>query len=414
VRVIGRPRVAVAAAPLLLALLPTCAGHLPPCPAAGGPAWTELDGTHFRLQTDEDPAAARAALKDLEQLQAALLLVFGAPPDLDVGKLPVVVVDRGWTDFAPRQVRGFFTQALFQPLIIMAAGSPLNQQQVIKHELVHYLSHKVIPNQPRWLSEGLATYYETIEYDADAGRITVGRPSPERLRGAQRASVANIEAMFAAQTIGGDDDAGRFYAAAWVTMHYLINHRAMALVGYQKALRERASPEAAWTAAFGAQTPAQVALDVQRYVDGGRYELLIYKFPAPRRGEPAERRLTDADAHAIRALLYLSRIGAALGPEPEDRRPVARRELDEALRQDPAHVRARAIAHWLLGAPVDFERAAAATRTNAGDWLAWLLLSDAYEARNDRAGWDDAVRHVAELARADRSVRIQGTFSPHP
>ena len=46
--------------------------------------------------------------------------------------------------------------------------------------------------------------------------------------------------------------------------------------------------------------------------------------------------------------------------------------------------------------------------------MAWLLLSDAQEARNDRAGWDDAMKHVAELARADPSVRIRGTFSPHP
>src|SRR6185436_10623701 len=99
---IRRRRAVVVAGPLLLALVPTCAGHLPPCPAAGGPAWAELT--------------------DLEQLQAALLTVFGVPPDLDTGRLPVVVVDRGWTDFSPRQVEGFFTQALFQPLVVMVAG----------------------------------------------------------------------------------------------------------------------------------------------------------------------------------------------------------------------------------------------------------------------------------------------------
>ena len=173
---IRRPRAVVVAGPLLLALVPTCAGHLPPCPAAGGPAWTELESPHFRLRTDDDSAAARAALTDLEQLQAALLTVFGVPPDLDTGRLPVVVVDRGWTDFSPRQVEGFFTQALFQPLVVMVAGGELHRQELIKHELVHYLSHMVMERQPRWLAEGLATYYATIEYDEDAGRITVGRP----------------------------------------------------------------------------------------------------------------------------------------------------------------------------------------------------------------------------------------------
>src|SRR5262245_34804553 len=122
------------AAALALFVAPAaCLGHLPPCPAAGGPAWTELQSAHFRLRTDEDAAAARTVLTDLEQLQAALLFVFAAPPDLDTGRLPVVVVDRGWTDFAVREIDGYFTQALFQPLVVMPSRSQAFQLQVIKH-----------------------------------------------------------------------------------------------------------------------------------------------------------------------------------------------------------------------------------------------------------------------------------------
>jgi hypothetical protein len=377
--------------------------------------WTELEGAHFRLRTDEPPAAARAALTDLEQFQAALLMVFGVSPDLDTGKLPVVVVDRGWTDFAPRQIGGFFTYALFQPLIVMLAGGELARQRSIKHELVHYLSHKVIPRQPPWLAEGLATYYETIEYDAAAGRITVGRPSPERLRGARGIGVANIESMFATKAVASDDDIGDFYAAAWITTHYLMNHRAMALVGYEKALRAGASPEAAWTAAFGAQTPAQLASDVRQYLDGGQYAVLIYRFPPPNLAPPSERRLTDADTHATRAVLYLTgRNTRTLAPElslgSDDPRLGAQRELDEALRQEPAHVRSRAIAHWMMGAPVDLERATTATRKSGDDWLAWLLLAEALEQHNDASGYRDAVTRAIEIARTDRSIKF--TLTP--
>ena len=69
-----------------------CAGHLPPCPAAGGPAWRSIEGAHFRLRSDQPADDAQAALGDLEQFQAALLTVFRAPPDLPTGRLPVIVV----------------------------------------------------------------------------------------------------------------------------------------------------------------------------------------------------------------------------------------------------------------------------------------------------------------------------------
>jgi hypothetical protein len=393
-----------------LSLAAACAGRLPPCPAAGGPTWTELEGTHFRLRTDQPQPAARAVLADLEHLVAALLSVFGAPPDLDTGKVPAIVVDRGWTDIAPFHVDGFFTHALFQPLVVMPSGGTLYRQQVINHELVHYLSRQVMPRQPPWLAEGLASYYETIEYDAEEGRVTVGRPAPDRLRVVQRGDALNIETMFAATTIG--DDPGRFYAAAWITTHYLMNHRRVALMGYEKALHAGATFEAAWTAAFGAQTPAQLAADVRRYMeDGGQYAMLVYRFPPYKPAPPLERPLSDADTHATRALLYVT--GGRIGTGVDDREERltaatrdAKRELDEAIRLDPDHVTARSILHWMLGAPIDLERASAATRAHAGDWRAWLLLADALDDHHDQTGRDGALARVAELARDDRSIEI--------
>ena len=154
------------AALLLAVATGACAGHLPPCPAAGGPAWTELQGAHFRLRTDGTRPPARAALDDLEQFQAALLTVFGAPAGSRHGPpVPSSSSTAGGPTSPPAEVSGYFTRALFQPLIVMRAGGDLVPADVIKHELVHYFSGMVMPEQPPWLSEGLATYYETIEYD---------------------------------------------------------------------------------------------------------------------------------------------------------------------------------------------------------------------------------------------------------
>jgi hypothetical protein len=401
------------AALLLPALTTTCAGHLPPCPSAGGPAWTELESAHFVLRTDEKPADARAVLIDLEQLQAALLTIFGAPVNLNTGRVPVVVVDRGWTDFAPRQVIGYFTHALFQPLVVMTAGGQLHRQELIKHELVHYLSSKIMLEQPPWLSEGLATYYQTIDYDADAGRITVGKPPEAWLSVAQQAGVTNIESVLRANEIGSGSDSDRFYAVSWVVVHYLMNHRMSALAGYEKALRAGSSREAAWASAFGGQTPAQLALDVRQYMDGGRYALLVYRFPSLTLAAPSERRMSDADVHATRALLFVTGgnlQGFAVEPSLGADGPVAgaRRELAEGLRGEPGHVGSLAVAHWLLDAPVDLELARAASRQHAGDWRSWLLLAAALERVRDTMGRDDARARAFAIADSDRSIKIPG------
>ena len=408
---IRRGRVIVSAAALLaLATLATACGHLPPCPAAGGPAWTQLESAHFRLRTDDDPAAGRAMLADLEQLRAALLTVFGATPDVDIGRLSVVVVDRGWTDFAAREVDGYFTHVLFQPLIVMAAASQAFQLDLIKHELVHYISAKIVTTQPPWFSEGVATYYQTIEYDADAGRVTVGRPTNELVRRAQEVGVSNIESMFAAKAIDRDD-APRFYAAAWITVHYLMNHRAAALEAYEAALRGGATPDAAWTAAFGSQTQAQVASEIRQYVDGGQYEVRIYSLPAPRLAPPVEGRMSDADVHATRALLYLTGRGTrSVAPElsfgTDDPKAAAKREVEEALRAQADHVVAGALAHFLFKAPVDVVQARQATQTDPKDWLAWVLLADGLRLSGDQAGGNAAALRAAEAASADRSVEL--------
>lgn len=403
-----RGRVVVLA--VALVTLATACGHFAPCPAAGGPQWTQLESAHFRLRTDDDPAAARTTLTGLEQLRAALLTVFGATPDADIGKLSVVVVNRGWTDFAARQVNGYFTHILFQPLIVMTAASQAFQLDLIKHELVHYMSARIIANQPPWFSEGVATYYQTIEYDADAGRITVGRPSNELLRRAQYVGVRDIERMFAATTIDRDD-ASRFYAAAWITVHYLMNHRAEALEGYERALRGGAAPDAAWTSAFGSQTTAQVASEVQQYLDGGRYELRVYTLAPPRLAPSVEARLPDADVHATRAILYLTGsdtrdVAPALSLRTNDAKAAAKREVEEALRAQPDHVVAGALAHFAFKAPVDVVLARHATGADPNDWLAWMLLADGLRSSGDQTGGDAAVLRAVDAASGDLSVQL--------
>ncbi len=403
------PRALFAALLLIAAgALGGCAGKLPPCPAAGGPAWRELASAHFRLRTEADPDTARAALRDLEQFQAALLTVFRAAPDLRTGRLPVIVVRDGWEDFADLELAGWFTRVLFQPLMVMRADSELGQQDVIKHELVHYLSAKVMPSQPLWLAEGLATYFQTLDYDGDKREVTVGRPPPNLLAIAQRGARLSLAELFAAKKIDGD--MGVFYASAWATVHFLMNRHPDGLRAFQTALHDRVPAATAWTQAFGKLTPADLDAELANYLDGGRYELLIFPF-APASADPiAERQMSDAEVHATRGqLLLVGRRNHAARSEDvavkRDAEARARREIDEALRLDPGNVGTRAIAHFELGQPVDLDTAKRATLASPGDWMAWLLLAEAFRERHMGAQ-DDTELKAVELAWDDPSVTI--------
>src|SRR4051794_5254540 len=241
-----------------------CAGKLPPCPAAGGPAWRELASAHFRVRTDTDPATARGALRDLEQFQAALLTVFGGSADLRTGRLPVILVRDGWDDFSDHWIAGWFTRVLFQPLVIMRAGSEFGNQDVIKHELVHYLSAKVMPVQPLWLGEGLASYFQTLECDPDKGEIRVVEPPLNLLRVAQNGPSIPLPELFAATRIDGDRTA--FYASAWATVHFLMNRHAGELHAFEKGLSGRLPIAVAWAQAFGKLTPADLDYELRNYL----------------------------------------------------------------------------------------------------------------------------------------------------
>ena len=273
----------------------------------------------------------------------------------------------------------------------MQAGNEVGRQQTIKHELVHYLSEKVMPVQPPWLAEGLATYFQTLEVDDEKGQLAVGRPPAELLRIVQNTSLMNVPELMAAKQV--PSERSLFYASAWATVHFLMNHHLDEFRNYETALRARISPAEAWTRAFGALTPAALDAEIRTYLDGGQYAVLIFPFAQARAGAVPERLLSDADVHATRALLALSG-GQNPAARPEfternsDYRARARRELDEALRQDPFS-RLRS-GHCALRARNARRSLDGHARPMAHDWMAWLLLAEALREHGTQ-GEDDAL-----------------------
>jgi len=102
-------RVGAIALALAAGTVAGCASNFAACPAAGGPVWRELASDHFVLRTDLGLDEARDTLRDLENLRAALLTCLRAPPGIDTGHVPVIVVRDGWDQVCSPDVAGFFT-----------------------------------------------------------------------------------------------------------------------------------------------------------------------------------------------------------------------------------------------------------------------------------------------------------------
>ena len=89
----------------------------------------------------------------------------------------------------------------------MAAASQAFQLDVIKHELVHYMSAKIVTTQPLWFSEGVATTTRPSSTTRTRGASPSAGRRTSCVRRAQEVGVSSIESMFAAKTIDRDDAA---------------------------------------------------------------------------------------------------------------------------------------------------------------------------------------------------------------
>ena len=132
--------------------------------------------------TDVAGEDATVALRDLEEYRSALMATaFPAGGDAG-GRVRVLIVagERHWREFESER-DGLFTEALHQPFIALRAAASDRTRITIRHELTHHLSRMRIPQQPDWLSEGLATFFESLVYDRSSGEVLIGLPLPGRL-----------------------------------------------------------------------------------------------------------------------------------------------------------------------------------------------------------------------------------------
>jgi len=164
--------------------------------------------------------------------------------------------------------RGFYQSAAERDFIVLDTSSPLSR--VIFHEFVHMVLNHTSGPLPRWLEEGLAEFYSTLE--AGKGKVRLGQPIDLHLRIlAARPWLSGEEIAQVTKDSPHYNEAARsgiFYAQSWALVHMLRldeTYRS-GFAGFLSLLEAGESPAAAFQSAFG-KSLSEAVTELKGYLE---------------------------------------------------------------------------------------------------------------------------------------------------
>lgn len=128
-------------------------------------------------------------------------------------------------------------------------ASPFNVATMI-HEATHQLAfnsglHTRFADNPRWLTEGMAMFFEVPDLDSRSGWKTIGRVNAPRLKDFRETFRAPREMLPLAELIRSDasflmaDQSRAAYAESWALTFFLLKTRRAAAVTYLKSVQRK-------------------------------------------------------------------------------------------------------------------------------------------------------------------------------
>jgi len=216
----------------ILALCLGCGVRFPAAPRDGGPPWTELTSEHFTVWTDADPARVSKLVGEIERFHLVASAV--AYPTAPSSGRALVIVVRNDGELSEvnnggeaRAFTHFAEWPLWQPVIVLSLTA--SQQRVVTHELVHLVSFAVIHHQPRWLSEAMATYFESMQLDPSLSTVTTGAAP---LWYGRREQMVPVSQLFDWNRPNTNAQEFPLYYTAWALFAFLINEHQAELAHY--------------------------------------------------------------------------------------------------------------------------------------------------------------------------------------
>jgi tetratricopeptide (TPR) repeat protein len=385
---------------VLAVLLSGCSASRALCPLEGGRPWVEVKSPHFAVRTNLDEDTAEEASKELETLRQGLLQAWGEgfdPP----GTVEVIVLRnrQELAEFTNVRIEGYSATFPDGPVLVMpgngyAIGEDPTDLGTQAHELTHYLSQFSLVRQPRWLSEGLAMYMETIRFKADKKEVILGT-----LHGvfgdAYRYGWLTLDELWEWDRKGllSTAESRRHYSSAWLWVHFFISRHGERFEAFQNRLIRGEEPRRAWEESFRGLKDLDGQLNA--YVRGGRhvnYPTITAPLP-PVPDSRTLRYLEPAEVHAIRARLFLMTPGAA---PHEERLEKAEREMAQALKEDPDNLPVTLLRIRSSADPARrLELARRLVERHAESGLAWDALAQALDSSGYTGEEQEAARQRA-------------------
>jgi len=402
----------IRASSFLLAGLPTllagCATlRTAQCTSRGGEPWYEFESPHFRLRSNADFERALRTANELEKYRRALLAAWGEQFD-PPGQLDVIGLSNRdqLSEFVNTRVAAYLTLLPGGWQAVMALDYPFHSPSEAQlHELAHHLSHYVLLRQPKWLSEGLATYLQTATVKDSPSEIILGEPHRASLEQVRQRGWLSLQQLWTWSEDVSAPSRSALYASSWLWFHYLTDEHHARFVDFQNRLSSAEEPLSAWDAAFSGVSPDVLERGLREYLDEGRFAVRIIAatLEAPR---VIFRRMDDAEIHTTRARLYLT---ARRTLSAADRRDLILSEVVEALGHDPRNESARILQAEL--ASTRRERLAIAQQlvnSSAGSSASWSLFARSLDQdENPLPDLEQLLQRAASASVNDAAVLSQ-------
>jgi hypothetical protein len=323
----------------LTAVVVCCLVPVAPRAAQRAEDWNEVSGPGIVVAGNAGAERARDALRDLQQLHAALTQVVGeAGASAESSPVTVLAVSdtRALRELLPqywerraRRPIGAYWNGVYGHHIALRLNLPRllwgdAQSEVIVHEYIHYLTHLAIPEPPRWLDEGMSELLSSARIDEGVMDVGGARSRNTRLLRNEGAWIplSELLAMADLPDLRDGRRTSMFYAESWALVHYL-------------AMEDRQAGShidiASLPAKAGRYDAGELETRLKAYVRAGRFRTIRVAVP----NETAARAEASAAPRVVPQTesLVLRARAIADGQRPAAALPL----LTEALRLAPGN-----------------------------------------------------------------------------
>src|SRR5712664_2571811 len=275
------------------------------CPAKGGAAWREYRSAHFIVDTDAGRSDVQPFVHMLEHMHALVLQALVGEQVEIPGHLRVLAF-ADQTDFHEMggdSAAGYYSRGEFgEPTIALPLRALWSDPEAVAHELAHHISFFLFPVQPRWFTEGLAEWVQTVAARPTDTALSFTGTHIARGTKAMAGAMAGSIPVNLVSWLGYDarplpakellswngvetaSAEARGHLWSWMLYHWLWNERSKAFADYQKRLADGGDPDGAWRAVFpeldpsNADAMAKLDGELDRYRTRGRFA--FYKVQA--------------------------------------------------------------------------------------------------------------------------------------